>query len=185
MREMIERQYKHRQLPEGLRSMTGTIALCEGDMEDEQALAAAADVEWVDIEFEVALDSGSTDNVCHTADAPGYDVVESAGSKRGQNFVIGDGNKIKNQGEILLNLETGDEKPSAITSTFQVAKVSRPLMSVGKICDNNMNVVFDDNKATVVSKVDDSVVCTFYRQNGGLYLTKFRLKQPMPFARQG
>ena len=172
-------------MQEMMRPILGTIALCEGDIEDEQALAAAQDMEWVDIEFEVALDSGSTDNVCHAADAPGYQLVESAGSRRGQNFVIGDGNKIKNQGEILLNLETGDENPSSIASTFQVAKVSRPLMSVGKICDNNMNVVFDDNKATVVSKVDNSVVCTFLRQNGGLYLTKFRLKQPVPFGRQG
>lgn len=161
----------------------GVIAICEGDHPDEEILVA--DQEWIDVEFEVALDSGSTDNVCHTVDAPGYEVGPSDGSKRGQNFVIGDGRKISNDGQVCLNLQTMDADPSSIASTFQVAKVSRPLMSVGKICDNGMDVVFSADKAKVVTK-EGAEVCTFERVNGGLYLAKFRLKRPNNgFGRQG
>ena len=42
--------------------------------------------EWIDVEFEVALDSGCTDNVCHSTDAPGYIISQSMGSKCGQVF---------------------------------------------------------------------------------------------------
>ena len=40
----------------------GAIAIIEAEQEDDQALATAQG--WVDVEFEVALGSGSTDNVC-------------------------------------------------------------------------------------------------------------------------
>ena len=163
----------------------GTIAICEGrdENEDEHALAAAQ--EWVDVEFEVALDSGSTDNVCHKGDAPGYTVMPSPGSKRGQNFVIGNGKTISNDGQINLNLETMADDPNSIASIFQVAGVSRPLMSVGKICDNDMDVIFGKDKARVLTK-GGAEVCTFTRSNGGLYLAKFRLKKPADgFGRQG
>ena len=43
---------------------------------------------WEDVEFEVALDSGSIVNVCHPDDCPGYHIGESAGSRAGQHFVL-------------------------------------------------------------------------------------------------
>ena len=39
---------------------------------------------WEDIEFQVALDSGSVVHVCAPDDCPGYMLQESPGSKRGQ-----------------------------------------------------------------------------------------------------
>ena len=39
---------------------------------------------WKDIEFEVALDSGSVAHVCSIDDCPGYRVGESPGGRRGQ-----------------------------------------------------------------------------------------------------
>ena len=74
---------------------------------------------WADIEFEVALDSGSTDNVCHKADAPGYVTVTSQGSRRGQNFVIGDGNKLPNEGEFVLNLILTATTPASSLRRFR------------------------------------------------------------------
>jgi len=41
---------------------------------------------WEDIEFEVALDSGSVVHVCAPDDCPGYMLQEPPGSKRGQAF---------------------------------------------------------------------------------------------------
>ena len=173
------------QMRGGSRYSGGTIAICEGEENDGDEHALAAAQEWVDVEFEVALDSGSTDNVCHKGDAPGYTVVPSQGSQRGQKFVIGDGNKISNDGQVCLNLQTTTDDPNSIASIFQVAKVSRPLMSVGKICDNDMDVIFGKDRARVVTR-DGAEVCTFHRSNGGLYLAKFRLKRPADgFGRQG
>ena len=51
-----------------------------------------------DLEFEVALDSGSVVHVCSLDDCRGYRLQESPGSKRGQEFLMGDGGTIPNMG---------------------------------------------------------------------------------------
>ena len=57
-------------------------------------------------------------------------------------------------------------------------------MSVWKICDNGMKVVFSSDKAEAMKGA--ATVCTFERINQGFYLAKFRLKRPTaPFGRQG
>ena len=57
-----------------------------------------ADEACSDIEFEVALDSGAVIHVCSPDDCPGYLLEESAGSKRGQKFLMGVGGEIPNLG---------------------------------------------------------------------------------------
>ena len=136
-------------------------------------------MEWIDVEFEVALDSGCTDNVCHSGDAPGYVIQESVGSKCGQGFMVGNGQRVPNVGEVHLSLETSGKDAHRLTSTFQVAKVSRPLMSVGRLCDAGMEVKFSKGTASVIAP-DGSVACVFERQGGGLYLAKLKLKRPNP-----
>ena len=93
-----------------------------------------------------------------------------------------------NAGQANLSLQTDGELRNGISSTFQIAKVSRPLMSVGRLCDVGMQVNFGKDKARVVAP-DGAEVCTFERSSGGLYLCKFRLKKPpipsQPFGRQG
>ena len=53
---------------------------------------------WTDLEFEVAIDSGAVVHVCSPQDCPGYVLEESAGSRRGQEFLMGDGGTIPNLG---------------------------------------------------------------------------------------
>jgi hypothetical protein len=150
---------------------------------DAEVLSAE---QWIDVEFEVALDSGAQDHVCDDIDCPGYLTEASPGSSRGQCFIVGDGNRIANLGQRSLNMQPMGDPSSQLRSIFQIAKVTRPLMSVGKICDNGMQVTFDDDKAEVRDKKDGSLLCVFERKPGGLYLCKFRLKAPSPgFARQG
>ena len=105
-------------------------------------------------------------------------VVESAGSKRGQHFVVGNGEKVPNEGQLCLNMEF-DGKP--IQSVFQAAEVTRPLMSVGRVCDQGLRCNFNDKEALVLDK-NDRVVCRFERK-GGLYVAKLRLNSPELFAR--
>ena len=139
----------------------------------------------MDVEFEVALDSGSTDNVCHEDDTPGYAVEPSPASRAGQGFVVGNGERVTNDGQVHLNLQSSCKEANNITTTFQIAKVSRPLMSVGRLCDNNMKVNFMKTRADVVAP-NGAVVCSFERQAGGLYVAKLKLRRPSsPFGRQG
>jgi hypothetical protein len=133
---------------------------------------------WVDIDIIVALDSGSQDHVCAEEDAPGYDLLQSEGSKSQQYFIFGDGGRLPNMGDKKLNLEPEDSA-NAISSCFQIARVTRPLMSVGRICDGGSKVVFEEDKATVFSR-EGNEICVFTRKPGGLYLCNMRLKQPFP-----
>ena len=87
---------------------------------------------------------------------------------------MGDGGKLANVGQNTLKLST-PELGTEISSTFQIANVTRPLMSVGKICDEGMTVTFSKTCA-VVSDKDGRVVCKFERQQGRLYIAKMRLK---------
>ena len=104
---------------------------------------------WQDVEFDVALDSGSQDHVCDEVDCPGYETQPSPGSSRGQCFIVGNGGRLDNMGQRRLNMQPMDNDAQPLSSVFQIAKVTRPLMSVGKICDNGMRVTFDDKKAVV------------------------------------
>ena len=141
----------------------------------QEILATTA---WEDIEFEVALDSGSVVHVCAPADIPGYRVEESPGSKRGQDFLMGDGGTIPNLGQSQLNLSEGAKD---MQSVFQIAAVTRPLMSVGRICDQGHSITFDAVMA-VVNASDGTELCRFERQSGGLYVAKLKLRNPLGFG---
>ena len=84
------------------------------------------DEDWIDVEFEVALDSASTDNVCHPGDAPGYVVGSFPRIRAVQNFIVGNCAKVPNEGQVNSNLQTGGDLLKDITSMFQLAQVSRP-----------------------------------------------------------
>ena len=60
----------------------------------------------VDSDIEIILDSGCCEHVMDLADPPGCGaiLVETAGSKRKQNFVVGNGHRVPNEGQIHLNL---------------------------------------------------------------------------------
>ena len=100
-------------------------------------------------------------------------ITESPGSKRNQNFIVGNGSKVPNEGQVLLNLETTvSGKPSLIKSIFQVADITRPLMSVSRMCDQGLSAVFSATDAQIKNKQNETV-CTFQRR-GGLYVTTMK-----------
>ena len=143
-----------------------------------------------DQKIEIALDSGAGEHVASRSAAAGYPVVDSAGSRAGQHFVAAGGARIPNEGQFTLALRSGDlekKKGKDIKSTFQVAKVTRPLWSVGRICDEGFDVKFTNNEAYVMTK-EGKEVCKFKRK-GGLYVAELHLKSPVKtdqsFQRQG
>ena len=94
---------------------------------------------------------------------------------------MGDGGTIPNMGQSKLNLT---DCGSDIESVFQIAAVTRPLMSVGRICDEGHRVTFDSVMAVVNDK-DGKELCRFHRKDGGLYVAKLTLRSPAGFGRQG
>ena len=143
-------------------------------LDPEPILTAGND--WSDLEFEVALDSGAVVHVCSLDDCPGYLLQDSPGSLRGQEFLMGDGGTIKNLGQKSLNL-TDVAADRDLVSTFQIAAVTRPLMSVGKICDEGHNITFDSIKPVVRNK-HGAELCQFDCQPGGLYVPRMKLRNP-------
>jgi hypothetical protein len=101
---------------------------------------------WNDTEIEITLDSGCCEHVMDLGNAPGYGafIDESAGSKRRQNFVVGNGQRVPNEGQIVLNLEgdlglqSGKRK---MTSTFQVCG-GHPPAHVSESCMRQRNEVY-------------------------------------------
>ncbi len=79
------------------------ISLLLNDEIPEEELNTAEQDEFIVVD--VAADSGAGDNVASKADAPGYEVRESAMSRRGGKFVGAGNHKFPNQGEMLLHME--------------------------------------------------------------------------------
>ena len=93
---------------------------------------------------------------------------------------MGDGGTIPNLGQSQLNLSDEDKD---IKSVFQIAAVTRPLMSVGKICDEGHSVTFSALMA-VVHAQDGAELCRFQRNGAGLYVAKLKLRSPAGFPGQ-
>ena len=160
----------------GLQGALAPVNLFEVREKDPVFLTGDA---WADLEFEVALDSGAVVHVCSPQGCPGYVLEESVGNRRGQEFLMRDGGTIPNLGQKSLNLSDDGKN---VQSVFQIAAVTRPLMSVGRICDEGHRITFDAVMA-VVNNSDGSEICRFHRTPGRLYVAKMKLKNPMGLAR--
>ena len=130
-----------------------------------------------------ALDSGSDMHVCAPADCPGYLLQESAGSRRVQELLMRDGGTIPNLGQKQLNL-SDSSAGSDWQSFFQIAAVTRPLMSVGKICDEGHEITLNKICAVIRSKDGDELSRFRREPTGGLYVAKLKLRNPVGFGRQ-
>ena len=168
---------RHDPRPNGINILEGEdyddINMAEGAKDDD------GDDEYYHDPFEVALDSGAGEHVADDKEAPAYHVSESRGSRAGQHFVAANKSRIRNRGQFTLGLRSGGRGKHAgrdIKSTFQVASVTRPLRSVGRICDEGYDVKFTKSEAVVLNP-QGKVICRFERR-GGLYIAKLWLRRP-------
>ena len=136
--------------------------------------------DFVETEIIITLDSGCVDHLADLADMPGYACVleESPGSKRGQRFIVGNGGKVKNEGQVRLQMTTTDG--SNLCSVFQVAEITRPLMSVSRICDQDLDCLFSKKFAKILNQQGE--VLAVFERVGGLYEAKMKLRAPRPVA---
>ena len=133
--------------------------------------------DWVETDIVLTLDSGCCDHILDLADAAGYAgaLSPSAGSKRGQRLIVGNGERVPNRGQVKLKMKSKDDGV-LMSSIFQVAEITRPLMSVSKICDQDMICIFEKSHARIVDG-SGNVVARFER-DGGLYTCTMKLRKP-------
>jgi len=124
--------------------------------------------------IKIALDSGAADHVANPDHLPGHAIRPSAGSKAGKHFLAAGGHRIANQGEINV-VVSGEDFARKVRSTFQAASVTRPLLSVSKICDAGCKVLFDKDKA-VIRKGGKTV--GGFKRRGGLYVADLMVEDP-------
>ena len=124
------------------------------------------------------LGSGAADHVLSRSEVPGYEIEPSAGSRANRHYTDASGHPIVNEGEakLAVKLPAGKDVMNDATTTFQVADVTRPLLSVGNICEKGNDVLCRDKAAYVLDK-QRNVVAQFEKRNG-LYVSTLSVKNP-------
>ena len=130
------------------------------------------------------------DSVAPTSTVASIPIKESKGSLNGQTYFSADGSRIPNKGEKAFSAWTNDGHQ--IGQTFQMADVTRPLCSVGRMTDQNNMVIFGRKGGYILNLIDKSAI--FFPRNQGVYTLQTWVKKTTganrtsitsPFARQG
>ena len=108
--------------------------------------------------------------------ATAHVVHPSAGSKAGQRFIVGNGDRVQNKGQVKLRMKSKDEHGFLMSSVFQVAEITRPLLSVSRICDQDMVCIFEKTHARIIDSKGEEVAR--FARDGGLYTCTMKLRQP-------
>ena len=135
------------------------------------------------LEVEMTLDTGATVHAMDIIDLPGFTVLESPGSKAGQKFQAAGGKLIDNEGQVLLHM-LAPGMTAELVCNVQIAKVTRPLLSVTKMTESGkVTVVCDKDKALVLDEKKQTVAV--FEKSGGLYTAMMRIRNPrfQPFGR--
>jgi len=111
-------------------------------------------------------DSGAIESVAPGDMAPEYKVLASPGSLRGQCYTSASGDEIPNEGQQVVPDVAEDGRISE--HTWQLAAVTRPLKSVGQICDEGKRVIFG-RSGGMIQDVYTGEVTEFTREHG-IYL---------------
>ena len=132
-------------------------------------------------QIEVVLDSGAVDSVCPKEMCPQFGIEDSYASKAGVFYTNANGGKLYNLGQthVPIALDTG----AKTLATFQVADVSRPLMSVSKVCEMSNRVVSGANGGYILNLATGAA--TQFVKKEGMYVFTMWV-QPvfeLPFGR--
>jgi hypothetical protein len=151
--------------------------------EEVNAPPVAGEPEW--LELECCLDTGSPVHAINRLEIPGCEIVESPGSRAGQQFQAAGGGLIDNEGQAILMLVPPDEDTKApVTINMQIAKATRPLISVPKLTEGDRLKAVCKEKGARVQTPNGELEARF-KKKGGLYVCLMRIKNPkwMPFGR--
>ena len=135
------------------------------------------------LEVEMTLDTGATVHAMDILDLPGFTIQESPGSRVGQKFQAAGGKLIANEGQVMINM-LAPGMTTELVCNVQIAKVTRPLLSVTKMTESGkVTVLCDKDKALVLDEKKQTVAV--FEKSGGLYTAMMRIRNPrfQPFGR--
>ena len=127
------------------------------------------------------MDSGASAPVAPPQMAPNVPVEPSPGSIRGQIYGTAGSEKINNLGQQHIQACTPDGTDTEVL--FQVADISKPLISVSAICERGNRVIFGKSGG-VIQNIQTGHETPSYRQNGIYILEMWLLDEATPFRRQ-
>ena len=90
---------------------------------------------------------------------------------------MGNGERVENKGQVKLKMKSPGEGGFLMSSVFHVAEITRPLMSVSRICDQDMVCIFEKTHARIVDK-EGREVARFARDGGATGAQMRRTKAP-------
>ena len=127
------------------------------------------------------MDSGASAPVAPPDMLPNVTVRESPGSKRGQQFSSASKHKLKNLGEQHIHActEEGDD----MEILFQIADISKPLVSISSICERGSRVLFGRAGSVVINNKTGHQI-PFYKENGVYVLTMWMQDADSDFGRR-
>ena len=159
------------------------LMFLEQEVQDPQLLHAGGDSdEWEPLA--AVVDSGAVDSVAPPSLAPHVPLRQSAGSRAGKAYFTADGTRLPNQGEKVIKAVADDG--ASLCMTFQVAEVTKPFASVGKICDGDKFVVFGPKGGFIKDRWSGEK--HYFERDNGVYMLRSWIPQPAAstgFARQG
>ena len=116
---------------------------------------------WVKVDS--VMDSGAAAPVAPPSMLPKVKIEPSPGSVRGQNFTSASKHKLKNLGQQRINAVTEEGDPTSVL--FQIADVSKPLVSVAPLCERGNRVIFG-KAGGVGQNLTTGNEIPFHRRNG-------------------
>ena len=127
---------------------------------------------WVRIES--VMDSGACAPVAPPSMAPTVPTRPSPGSEAGREFSCANGSPLANLGEQEIDAIMDDGMTAKML--FQLADVSRPLLSVSAICDKGNRVLFGRGGGVVINVLTGQEIP--FQRRGGVYTLGFWLRDP-------
>ena len=128
--------------------------------------------------FSAYMVSGAIESVVPRSELPEFAIQPSAGSRRGQQYVTANGQKISNEGEQLVEALTDEHLK--VKMKYQVADVTKALCSVGQVCDQGNVLVFTEGGGWIHNRATKNN--THFEREGKMYVLNTWVRQPAPAA---
>ena len=134
------------------------------------------------VRVESVMDLGASTPVAPPSMMPSVPIQPSEGSPRGQKWSSASKHKIRNLGEQRLKAVTEEGEETEVL--FQIADVSKPLVSVSAICERGNRVIFG-RAGGVVQNLASGKLIPFEHRNG-IYILSLWLEDESesPFHRR-
>ena len=147
--------------------------------EDELCAISEQRNGWMKIT--ATVDSGAADSVMPPQLLPHIAIKSSAGSRSKKNYMSAGGERIPNLGEKVVAFVTAERQSKQVV--FQIAKVTKPLISVGKIVAAGNSVNLERRNPCIIDGTTGEV--TKLREQGGVFVLDMWVKVEQVFRRQG